>query len=323
MKNTKVIKIISILLIFIILCNDKSKSELQKCSLKFNKNGEFKIVQFSDLHEHTFKDKKTINLMESILDTEKPDLVILTGDNIDGRFLNKKNVKDAISEIAKPMEKRKIYWAAVLGNHDCERCHVNRRSQMNIYMSYKHNLCNNYSNAVDRSGDYNLLIMDSQNKKPVFNIYMMDSGSYYRGGYGYIKKEQVTWYKNKSKYLRKINGNKIPSLMFFHIALKEQHRAWESKEAIGNRYEIESTQKINSNMLKAIIEMNDVKGVFVGHDHTNDYMGKIRGIKFGYGRCTGYNNYPRKKYLRGARIFIINEKKPANFITYEKLEQTN
>src|ERR1035437_2578704 len=56
----------------------------QKPVLKFN-NGKFKIVQFTDLHwvadaKHAVANDSTIQLMRYVITTEKPDLVIFTGD---------------------------------------------------------------------------------------------------------------------------------------------------------------------------------------------------------------------------------------------------
>lgn len=292
----------------------------QKIELKFNPNGEFKIVQFADLHEHPLKNEKTIKFMEDTLNSEKPDLVVLTGDNIDGRYCCKEDVKKAIANIAKPMEDRKIPWAIVLGNHDSELCNVSRKSQMKIYMSYQHNISQDFSSVIGRAGDYNLLINGSKHNKPVFNIYMLDSGSCCFYDYGYIKGKQINWYKKLSASLKKSFDKTIPSLMFFHIALQQQYMAWENGEAIGNRNEEECSQKIDRGLFSALIEMGDVKGVFVGHDHTNDYMGSIKGITLGYGRCTGYNDYGKEDFVRGARVFIVNENSPEKFKTYEKLE---
>ena len=55
--------------------------------LKFNQDGKFKIVQFTDTHV-IYGDKRSdvaIERMNEVLDAEKPDLVIFTGDIIFGK----------------------------------------------------------------------------------------------------------------------------------------------------------------------------------------------------------------------------------------------
>ena len=56
-----------------------------------------------------------------------------------------------------------------------------------------------------------------------------------------------------------------------------------------------------------MLEMGDVKGVFVGHDHINDYYGDLYGIKLCYGRGTGFNTYGKENFLHGARIIRLKE----------------
>ena len=47
-------------------------------------------------------------------------------------------------------------------------------------------------------------------------------------------------------------------------------------------------------------EMGDIMGIFVGHDHINDYIGKYEDIYLGYGRGTGYSTYSRTVSSRRA-----------------------
>ena len=54
----------------------------QNATLKFNKNGEFKIVQFTDVHFKYGNPASDIALerIDEVLKNERPDLVVLTGD---------------------------------------------------------------------------------------------------------------------------------------------------------------------------------------------------------------------------------------------------
>ena len=59
-------------------------------------------------------------------------------------------------------------------------------------------------------------------------------------------------------------------------------------------------------MFTAMKEAGDVMGVFVGHDHDNDYAVMWHGILLAYGRYTGgntvYNHLPN-----GARVIVLKE----------------
>lgn len=286
--------------------------------LKFNSNGKFKIVQFTDLHQTDCINLKTVHFMGRVLDYEKPDFVVLTGDNIDGRYCMSMTYENAIASIAKPMENRKIPWAVVLGNHDTETINVERKAMIKKYMKYKYNM----NKIVDGGCAFNLIVNDSKNKSPVFNMYMMDSGSYdSKGGYGCIKPSEVEWYRKTSKEIRNKYGHLVPAVMFFHIPLVQYYKAWNKEKIDGEKNESICPQSNDNGLFKAIINAGDVKAIFVGHDHTNDCVGKSSGIIMGYGRCSGYDAYIKSGYKRGARVFYIDENNISKIKSWERLEK--
>lgn len=62
------------------------------CSiLKFNSDGKFKIVQFTDIHfdfDQVSNDNSS-EVMKTVLNSENPDFVAVTGDAISGYFYYK------------------------------------------------------------------------------------------------------------------------------------------------------------------------------------------------------------------------------------------
>ena len=58
-----------------------------------------------------------------------------------------------------------------------------------------------------------------------------------------------------------------------------------------------------------MVDMGDVMGTFVGHDHSNDYSGVLHGIRLCYGRSTRYVSYVegvrKDKFPTGARVIRI------------------
>jgi hypothetical protein len=292
-----------------------------KLPLKFDANGNFKIVQFTDLHEGPNSDK-TIPLMNKILDYEKPNMVVLTGDNIDGKCKNVDDVKKAIAHIAEPMETRSIPWAVVFGNHDDEHFKMSKKEMMKLYMTFKCNISQIGYKPFDRIGNYNILIESSKDTTPLFNIYMLDSGKYapfFICGYSWINSPEILWYKQTALKLKHKYKKIIPALMFFHIPLPEFKKVWMSGLKSGIRLEKESCPKINTGFFNILVKTGDVKGVFVGHDHLNNYCGTLKGIKLGYAGYTGYGSYGKVEVPRGARVFLIDESNPANFTTWLRL----
>ncbi|MCM0647922.1 metallophosphoesterase family protein [Clostridium swellfunianum] len=309
--------------LFFSIAYSKDINNILKPDLKFNTDGKFKIVQFADIQDGPMTDPRTISLMNKILDYEKPDLVVLTGDNIDGKCRSASDVKTAIANIAAPMEKRKIPWAVAFGNHDDEHKIMTKEEMLKIYMSFPYNISQMGIIDNDRVGNYNLLVKSSRGDTPGFNVYMIDSGKYSpdQNDFEYIKESQIAWYKNTSAQLKEKYKKQIPSLMFFHIPIPEFKVMWDSGAALGARNEEECSPKFNSGLFDELVKAGDVKGVFVGHDHINDYAGKFQNIMLGYGRSTGYASYGKEGYSHGARVFLIHEKKPSDFETWVRLEQ--
>jgi hypothetical protein len=63
-----------------------------------------------------------------------------------------------------------------------------------------------------------------------------------------------------------------------------------------------------------------VVGIFVGHDHVNDFVGDYFGVKLGYSANAGFGTYgldgDDPDRMRGARIIRVPEDDPASFETF-------
>ncbi|MGL4345016.1 MAG: hypothetical protein ACRCTE_07460, partial [Cellulosilyticaceae bacterium] len=164
------------------------------------------------------------------------------------------------------------------------------------------------------------IIDDNGNVK--WAIVGMDSGNYnpltHMEGYAYVQKPQIEWYQEMMKAYEQQNPD-FSALLFMHIALPEYHEVWAMETCYGKKREGICSPKINSGFFAAMQEVGHTKGVFVGHDHINDFYGELYGITLGYGRATGYNTYGQEDFLRGARVFILDEKDTSRFDTYVKL----
>ena len=322
--------------------------------LRFHKNKQFKIVQFTDTQDDQEIDPRTVALMEAVLDDQKPDLVVFTGDNINGGPKTSADVAKAIENIIKPVEDRAIPWLATFGNHDEDHLTstgVDEAAMLDIYMAYAHNLNRPSPKGVDGTGNMNVLITSSKGNKPAFNIWALDSGRYapekiadqalqedfllgwtWMPGWDWLKPSQIAWYRLRSASIEKNQGKKIPALMFFHIPLQEFRTMYENHlhkvnagladqhGVIGERHEDECPGPFNSGLFSAILERGDVKGVFVGHDHVNNYVGNYFGVVLGYSANTGFGTYglegTEKDRLRGARVFVLDERNLSTFDTY-------
>ncbi|MFB6364069.1 metallophosphoesterase family protein [Paenibacillus elgii] len=279
-------------------------------ALTFREDRTFTILQFTDVHMKAGgdADRRTLELMEHILEAERPDLVYFTGDVIEdkecddplGRF------DRAISVV----EKRRIPWAVVFGNHDTEM-KITRQQLMDKVSGYEYALAAGGPSDIAGEGNYVLEVRDASGR-PAALLYGFDSGCMSTlprvQGYGWICRDQIDWYVQQSAaYTSDNGGTPLPALAFFHIPLPEYAEVWEREVCYGHKHENVCCPKINTGLFAALVEMGDVMGTFAGHDHVNDYCGTLHGIRLCYGRATGYNTYGRDDFPRGARVIRLRE----------------
>lgn len=287
--------------------------------LKFRDDGSFVIVQFSDIEfideedhdKDTPKiDKETRELMEKVIEWEKPDLIVFAGD-----LIASARAKDPIESFRNAIAVAEDYqtpWAAVLGNHDSEG-NIARKTMHELQLEYTYNVAKEDPEGISGAGNYVLPIKNKQEEIESV-LYFLDSGDYSpHGGYDWIRRDQINWYVSQSKsFTRENDGEPLPSLAFFHIPLPEYNEAWDFHVSYGHRLDGWcSSPVVNSGFFTAMLEMGDVMGTFVGHDHANDFSSTLHGIQLCYGRSTRYISYvdgKRKDHFpTGARVIKLEE----------------
>lgn len=323
-------------------------------SVKFNSSGKLIVMQVSDPQDMKYVRKAMVRMLDNAYDLLKPDLVLFTGDNIlgnhllDARFGNRQIasgkaatmqiMKESIHHICAPLEKRKIPFAMIYGNHDDMNA-VSKDEQADIYRSYSMCLPMNTRNGKVDCDTYNIPVYSRDGEKLMFNLWMLDCAWYDKKEdkcYTAIKPETVEWYKQTSAKLKEENGGEpVPSLMFAHIPLPEitnlieqcgpndigaaltHQRGWcrlIPDIARGTMLEYPSILEDSAGLFDAALECGDVKGIVSGHDHVNCFEGKYKGIEFIQTSCASFRCYGGE--MRGVRIFEIDERNPADYTTY-------
>jgi glycerophosphoryl diester phosphodiesterase family protein/calcineurin-like phosphoesterase family protein len=287
--------------------------------LRFRADGQFRIVQFTDVHWQNGEpeDLQSLALMTSVLDTEKPDLVVLTGDILGGG--NCRNPRKAFLDLIAPLVERKIPWAYTFGNHDDE-CPMTRGELLNVVRRIPGALAQPGPSAITGLGNYAVPVYARDSDRAAATLYCLDSNSYTpEEDYDWIHEDQIAWYLETAKGIRVKNGGAVlPALAFFHIPLPEYENIWAEGKARGSRYEPVSSPKVNSGFFAALRKGGDVLGTFVGHDHVNDYEGELEGIRLCYGRASGYQTYGEDGFLRGARVIELTQGE-RSFRTWHRL----
>ena len=278
--------------------------------LAFNANGTFKIAQFTDMHyvHGNPKSDTTLLMLGRVLDAEKPDLVIFTGD-----IVTTKEVKDGWDAITKFAIDRKIPFAVTFGNHDDEYG-VSRSELAYLITQYPYNVNRVLEDGLQATLNNVVPVYGSKRSMQVQSaIYLIDSKAYSTisgvGGYGWITTDAIDWYKKQSLTLTANNNlQPVPSLAFFHIPLPEYRTAFDNEKNVryGIRKEKECAPELNSGMFLAMKEMRDMMGVFTGHDHVNDYIVNYYDIALAYGCFSGWKTTYTPE-INGARIIELKE----------------
>ncbi len=315
--------------------------------LQFGEDGKFTILQLADIQDNIILRPITRIFMNYILDTVKPDLVVLTGDNIGpGTCYTKWMTKKNISNFMELFEERGIKVAAVFGNHDFENKNT-KDEQFEIYQSYSCFVGAETEEAKELTGcgTYNIPIMSSKDEnKKVFNLWFFDSQEYNTendlGGYGCIAKDQIKWYEKTEAALTKENGGTpIPSLAFQHIIppevyglletvpeLKEEDKGF-SFEKDGKFYVLPEEYRgegvylnetccppeYTNGQADSLVENGNVLGIAVGHDHKNNFVLPYKSLDIIQTVAVGLGSYGDLN--RGGRVITLDEKDLSDYET--------
>ncbi len=281
-------------------------SAKDKTEFRFNKNGQFKVAQFTDVHWDN-NDKanciKTKESMMHVLLAEKPDIAIITGD-----VVWRDDIKGGWTAIAKIFEEAKTPWAVTLGNHDSEE-DITREEIFEFIKDFPY-FAGEKGPTLHGSGNYAIPVLGSKSDAPSAVLYCIDSNDYppthRTGHYDWIKFPQIEWYRNTSdQFTSNNNGTPLPSLAFFHIPLIEYNNIVGKEKTIGEKKEGIASPELNSGLFCSMVEKRDIMGVFVGHDHNNNYIGIDHDIALAFGQVSGWSAYGL--FERGARIILMYE----------------
>lgn len=269
---------------------------------RFDDKGSFTVMQLTDLH-YTGADRLSRHLPELLMQliaTEKPDLVIITGD-----LIYRRPGAARMAEICSVIGGTGVPYAVTLGNHDAEQ----GIAQDELHELLRRlPLCVNGTYADAGARDFVIPILSADGRHEALRLYMMDSNDYNADDHSYkgFSPEQVAWYRSRCAEAKARNGHDVPALAFFHVPLQEFAEAFRTAPVSGNRLENECPPRDNTGMFRAMADGGEIVGIFAGHDHSNDYVAQMEGIALCYGRYSGgYGEY--QDLLSGARVIRLEE----------------
>lgn len=268
-------KVLSFLSVFTILLVNGLDKKLQ-----FNKDGKFKIVQLTDLHfgENDEADANNQRLIRDILDQEKPDLVVVTGDVVSGYAWDGKTrpwVAKQYDKMAQVLIEKGHYWATTAGNHD-EEGDLTRAEISEVDRSYNMSLTKPNSANISHSFNYYLPIFDKDGQEISFRLWFLDTGHedcLNQKRWGCVHPDQVEWFREQHFNIELSDPSKGKGLLFIHIPLSEYLNLYNSNPLYGYKTEPISCGAVNTGLFGALIEQKTVDWVSCGHDHNNDFWG--------------------------------------------------
>ena len=309
--------------------------------LRFRPDGGFRILILTDPHGGTGCHPQLKKGIDAIIAAAQPDLVLFGGD-LTGCHIGcrtEEELWDYLALITEVPEKRKIPWAHVYGNHDANLGISNARQQR-VFQSFPMCISKPGPDEIDGVGNYVLPVLN-RSGEPAFNIWGLDThndNACFCAEYGLpldtkiilpehtqmgywsdsIRTNQLIWYWQTSEAIEKEFGRKIPGMMYMHIPLPEfcliprnpleTHMTGVMREHVG-------TNELNPGLFAACLQRGDIRAIFAGHDHLNDFCGDYCGIILG--QCAGINyDCGSCDDLRGGRVVEIHEDDPSKINTY-------
>lgn len=290
------------------------------------------MLMISDLQETLDCDARTLRGIEAMLDRVRPGLVMLGGDNCNGKLLKRRDeLKRYIDLISEPFERRGIPWAHVFGNHDHD-IGVPAAEQQKIYEAKPYCVSKHTGAGVSGTSNYMLPVF-GRGGELRFCIWALDSNNRWRGfcrdtglpsdtpprltnspeqcqRWDFIRFDQQLWYYKSSLALERSAGRRVGGMLVTHIAPHEFQAAKDNPaecRLCGAAEEKFSLGALNSGIFATLLERGDVKTIACGHTHENDFEAELFGIRLCLDACAGYSPYGIDG-LRGGRVFELTER---------------
>lgn len=276
----------------------------------------FRILQLTDLHfmgegqepPHSPLDRETLRLIDDLITTSEPDLIVMTGDQVYGpqNLASQKQLLDALDTYAKP-------YTLCFGNHDSEASPHDRRALVDEAMMHTHCLLTEAHTMDGRplpgSGHHVIELVDREDQL-LWALFVLDSGDHQggvAGGYSTVHPEVIDWVGERLDAIEQSErrAETWGALVFQHIPLPEVNELWLTQPCRGYKLEGTCPPRTNTGLFHRLVQSGRVRGVFYGHDHVNDFYGDLHGITLAYGRATGFNTYQAEGFPRGGRILDL------------------
>ena len=303
-----------------------------------------------DVNRERYSNETTPKFVRDMIQRSEPDLVVLTGDVIDGRVFKdmpRDSWRDAFMDIVRPINELNVPWTFTPGNHDDDSSPWERQDLLGVY---------ELEGCISRgakSFDHRMTVsFDTSNKGII--LWFFDSGG------NNIKHPELRYETFKcvdafreqhQRQHKRSTDNKTCELAFFHIPLPQCNGLVPLKGRNGlfdsalnaqmvpfpwnfipfvvrllGKDRIVGSSKIESGMYDAMVSHGNIRACFFGHDHFSDAVfvknvASDRSMYFAYGRVSGFTppidwegDAGTIPFKRGGRV--VEVKKNGNVSTW-------
>lgn len=290
----------------------------------------FKILQVTDMHlgeaENTDwgpqQDVWSFLLLDALMEYEKPDLIILSGDQLTANNVNK-NATSYYQKLGNKLSTYGIPWALTFGNHDDAPYEVglpdgsirkypaktSRRQLLSAIQKFPLSLTQAGPTNIFGASNY-VLYVNGENGARSAQIVILDSG----GGSlpEQLQYNQITW-------LRQQMSKTLPVIVFQHIPSDFKSFGFVKSRCQGFQGEGVAPLSKDPGIVQTLLNAGNVHFLAVGHNHGNDYCchippsspAKPQVLNVCFGRHTGYGGYG--SWDRGARVYELHLSQQGKF----------
>lgn len=304
-------------------------------------HGDASADNLYDVYTEANFGKNALDYIQKAFDSVKPDFIIMTGDNVFGRF---DPDGTAFRALVDKLDSLKTPWAAVYGNHDNE-------SEMGALWQNEQLSNSKYGmflqGVTDGNGNYTVGIKQNGTVKRVFC--MMDTNAcelaheaeanHVTTTTGFTD-DQIAWFKRTLSAIKEADAT-VKVSMAYHVPnyafvqAKEQYADAEAdvdtyyytlgldvaaKAGDFGSYNVltsgtfDTFDYVGGNVklyggeeLVDIFKSNKVDSVFCGHEHQVSTSINYEGIRWTFGLKTGIYDIPEWKNLGGTAITLNSE----------------
>lgn len=251
-----------------------------------------RALQLTDLHffcKPTLGlDAQTIEYLPRLIDSAKPDLLLVTGDlwhdNMNGT--GREYMEFAIDKITA----LGVPWLFEWGNHD----QLDDYAAGHDYLSAaKHSL---YAGGAT-GGNYRVEITGTDGV-PRFEFVCVNSSLDGCDDHTVAYLEALAAERKDAK--------RLPAMGVMHIPVRQYFEAWRQGDATGVCLDSVSYQRERGKTLPTWKTACDLRACIAGHDHCNNYAGTSEDVTLFYGQSTGASGYGGDTLPKGAKLYTIN-----------------